>query len=274
MSFAQPPRLPGSPVRRLLLHHRLAVAIVCLAASLTAAQSQEPVPLESAAYFPDAEDDSWLYSVPAGADDETTEQRTLHASEALEGDRLRIDGSDGSLRVLQTSARSGWSLVEEATLGGRRLVFEEPLLLLPARTETGATHEVEGRYRVLLDEDVVDTGTVRATVSIGALAQVEAPAGTFDDCLQLDVLLEFASDEDPETLKASRRQLWRARGVGLVRELSGASVLDVLLPQDEGTEPESRDWLLVEAAVGGTLVTGAEDPRPEIDLGAFEPPPR
>lgn len=253
------------------------LALQCAATLLLAASTgaQEPVPLEIAAYFPEGESDSWLFSTPsAETGEESGEQRTLHASEALDDGRLRVDGSDGSLRVQQATARSGWAITEEAALGGRRLVFEEPLALLPARTETGASHEAEGRYQAILDEEIVQAGTVRATVAVGALTEIIVPAGTFDDCLQIEVLLEFSSDDEPESTTTVSRQLWRARGVGVVREISDASSLDLLLPQEERTDRGRTEWQLVEAAVSGTLVTAAEDPRPQIDLGRFEPPPR
>lgn len=237
--------------------------------------AQDSVALEITAYFPDAENDSWLFETPADArNSDSDTQRTLHASEASQGGELRVDSSDGSLRVHRVNARLGWALVEEASLGGRRLLFEEPLVLLPSRTETGATHESEGRYRMVVDEDVVSEGTVRATVNVGALTSVEAVAGSFDDCLAVDIVLEFSSDEEPDDPKTHRRRLWRARGVGPVREIAGASTLDLLLAPEAESLDEETEWLLVEAAVSGTLVTAPEDPRPATDLGPFEPPPR
>ena len=253
----------------------LAAALLCalIASTLGAAGSQpgEPVALEVAAFFPEAEGDSWLFSPPQ---EESELRLTLHVTEATADGVRRIDSSDGAVNVEQANARIGWALLEEAALGGRRLTFEEPLELVPARTETGATHESEVRYRAVRDEAVLGTGTIRATVEVGALAVVEAPAGTFEDCLVLDVTLELISDDDAEEPLTSQRRLWRAPGVGPVRESSGPSLLEQLFPDEAESPSEPAEWVLVEAAVSGTLVTSAEDPRPEIDLGTFEPPPR
>lgn len=226
---------------------------------------EEPgTPVELVAYFPERVGDSWRFVDLV--DPEAALTRV--ATDDSEPSGLRIDGSDGVIRHRTVDAADGLVWTEETLLGGRRLVYVEGHRLLPGQVETGATYVGESRYQTLLDEQVSASGVVRSTVEVLDLETVELAAGAFEDCLVLDVELVFVPDGEDGEPSERRLRLWRARGVGPVREVASGQEAPF-----EGDD-ERLEWLLVEASVSGTLLPADADRRPSIDLGPFEPPRR
>jgi hypothetical protein len=122
-------------------------------------------------------------------------------------------------------------------------VFEEGVLLIPAQFNLGEVNQQSWSINNFdADDNFIGTDTGNYTSSIESMEDVSTPAGTFNNCLKIDVTIT----NDSLTWE-NKSNYWRARDVGVVK----MSITDYFNTPEEGEVLITMEYELVGATVSG-----------------------
>jgi hypothetical protein len=167
-------------------------------------------PINMADYFPLDQGDTWNYQRLSSATGSSTVNLTVSGSTTIAGQLyanvVRTPSTWIQIEYWQVAAdglRRGGELGDEGQL------TLDPPLLVPSNLAVGQT--ILGSTTPSLDGVVQEPLTF--TITFTGVETVTVPAGTFPNCLKLDVRLQASDQPGPDQLT-----LWFAKGVGKVRE--------------------------------------------------------
>lgn len=220
--------------------------IVCalfFAASAATLQAQATYPI--AAYMPNQLGDSLQFqSIVPGAEGpllvawpDTVEFRKQLVLERTE--------SAGSRRLERIDAE-GWQIWLIGMGRGREMIFDKPMLLLPAVVEHGAVYKASSPFSLFLDGRRQGGGVQHFEIKVEGHDSSGTPLQNFGDCL---LIVTTAIRQDPDGLRRGYEiREWYAKGFGLVKMAGEAFTLDA---KGARTRIVKAAALLEKAKIGG-----------------------
>ena len=155
-------------------------------------------------------------------------------------------GSDRTRRIESFSAEEGL-LVHRLGLGrSGELVYERPLVILPARMKPGEVHSSQRRFARMRGGSKEDVGAHYVEAELLGIEEISISGEVFAECLRIrrhETRMDFSGGQ--EVYDATK---WYAKGVGLVKV------------QGEKLEKDDQGEILSKETVDHWLVTSAEQP--------------
>jgi hypothetical protein len=153
-------------------------------------------------------------------------------------------GSDRRRRIESYSAEEGL-LVHRLGLGrSGEIVYERPLVLLPAKMRSGEVHSSQRRFARMRGGSKEDVGAHYVEAELLGLEELTIGSEVFADCVRIrrhETRMDFGGGQ--EVYDATE---WYARGVGLVKV------------QGETLEKDPEGEILSKEVIDFWLVTSAE----------------
>ncbi len=103
-------------------------------------------------------------------------------TDAVDNDIYYISDDNGDLLLHRTR-------LDEGTFGIAAATLDPPALFFPADLPLGQTWELV----TVVDLDLIGTATTTSTITVTAVETVETPAGTFENCVKLQINRESAT---------------------------------------------------------------------------------
>lgn len=136
---------------------------------------------------------------------------------------LKRTESTGSHR-LETIDVEGWKIWLIGMGQGREMIFDHPLILLPAVVEHGAAYKASAPFSVFSAGRKQGSGALHYEIQVEGNDSSSTPLQNFADCLVLSTL---AIRSDPDGVRRGYEiKEWYAKGFGLVKMAGEAFTLD------------------------------------------------
>lgn len=132
--------------------------------------------------------------------------------------------STGSHRFETIDAVQGWQLYLIGMPNKQEIIFEKPMLLLPAEVEHGKTYKASSPFSLFSDGRKYGSGVQQFEIRVDGHDTSRTPLQNFADCLVLTTI-STRTDADGARRGYELKE-WYARGFGLVKMAGEAFVLD------------------------------------------------
>lgn len=132
--------------------------------------------------------------------------------------------STGSHRFETIDAVQGWQLYLIGMPNKQEIIFEKPMLLLPAEVEHGKTYTASSPFSLFADGRKYGSGVQQFEIRVDGHDTSRTPLQNFADCL---VLTTISIRTDAGGIRRGYElKEWYARGFGLVKMAGEAFALD------------------------------------------------
>ncbi len=226
------------------LRHAYWQFLFCMLTSVLAAQGKYPV----ADYLPNHLGDSLRFQIiapeagghfiVAWPDTQVFRKQTV----------LKRTESTGAWRLETIAPDKGWQWYALSLQRGREMVFETPLLVLPAEAEHGATYRQAANFTVYAGGRKQGGGALTVEVKVEGKDSSRTPLRNFDDCL---VIITTLIHTDPDGIRRGyEAKEWYARHFGLVKMAGESFALD---SRGNRLRAQKSAIMLEKAKIGGEL---------------------
>jgi hypothetical protein len=137
---------------------------------------------------------------------------------------LKRTESTGSHRFETVDAEQGWQLYLIGMPNKQDIIFEKPLLLLPAEVEHGKTYKTSSPFSLFSDGRKYGSGIQQFEIRVDGHDTSRTPLQNFAECLVINTI-SIRTDADG-VRRGYELKEWYARGFGLVKMAGEAFVLD------------------------------------------------
>ena len=174
-------------------------------------------------YFPLAQGDTWTIREE---DDEgiSFTIRTISGTEYIAGvNAPKMIDEDGDYDLFTNSngithyKYKSCDVDENPDCGWSQEVFNPPVVLIPAEISIGSIYTFNSTYNYTECTGFSESAPFSVETRVEGLEDVTVPAGTFTDCLKINInkIINY-----PNTPFSNEITLWLAKGVGEVKELN------------------------------------------------------
>lgn len=120
------------------------------------------------------------------------------------------------IQRLEQFGANGWQLFTLGIGAGKELVFETPLLLMPASVKQGQVFEQKVGYAFIEQKQKKGTGTLTYSVKIEGNDSSRTPLQNFADCLVTTTTITRQATGS-KIIEGHTIKEWYARGFGLIK---------------------------------------------------------
>ncbi len=159
---------------------------------------------------------------------------------------LKCTESTGAWRLETVTPDKGWQWYVLSLQRGQEMVFDMPLLVLPAEVEHGATYRQAATFAVYAGGRKQGGGALTIEVKVEGKDSSRTPLRNFDDCL---VIVTTLTRTDPDGIRrGAETKAWYARHFGLVKMATESFALDA---RGNRLRTQKSAIMLEKAKIGG-----------------------
>jgi hypothetical protein len=212
---------------------------------ITGNQIAEGTVFTTSEYYPLGQGDTWNYLY----DGDYYGTLTVSGTETIEGvaaSKVMEPSGDYELMTSDTNGITIYKNYEAEDDGWSQMIFSPPGSYAPGAIVVGTTYAGTSTFNYTRSDGSSLTGTVTVETTLEGVDNVTVPAGTFNDCLKLNITRIISAPELSYT-SSYEGTMWLAKGVGKVKE-TGATI-DRQNGNIINFDPDTTE--LIGAVVGG-----------------------